>query len=188
METIKKARNIFYLNYYIGITDGKTEFELPFPDMVQNIKANNAFISVDSIELISRDATDNTLNHIQELIFNTSIPSTGTFVQMSDSATFGVPRTTSYFESIQFSSKCIANSLWATDGGGVTTITERIVGLGYKNSNPSRVFLVANPFGNTYTCSWTDPLKVKRTLWDQLKAKAFNVTLKVELIEEEILR
>ena len=106
METIKKARNIFYLNYYLGIIDGQTEFELPFPDMVQNIKANNAFISVDSVELISRDATTNTLNHIPELIFNTSIPSTSTFMQVASSTTFSVPRTTSYFESIQFDSKC----------------------------------------------------------------------------------
>ena len=187
METIKKARNIFYINYYLGIIDGQTEFELPFPDMVQNIKANNAFISVDSIELISRDATDNTLNHIPELIFNTSISSTGTFVQVSNTTTFNVPRTTSYFESIQFTSKCVFTSKQTTDAGG-TFLTERIIGLGYKNSNPSRVFLVANPFGNTYTCSWTDALKEKRTLWDQLKASAFNVTLKVELIEEEILR
>ena len=187
METIKKARNTFYLNYYLGIIDGQTEFELPFPGMVQNIKANNAFISVDSIELISRDATDNTLNHIPELIFNTSIPSTGTFVQVSNTTTFNVPRTTSYFESIQFTNKCIVNSKSETDVG-IMTITEKIVGLGYKNSNPSRVFLVSNPFGNTYTCSWTDALKIKRTLWDQLKAQAFNVVLKVELIEEEILR
>ena len=187
METIKKARNIFYLNYYLEVTDGKTEFELPFPDMVQNIKANNAFISVDSVELIARDGTDNALIHIPELMFNTSIPSTGTFMQVEGSTTFGVPRTTTYFESIQFTSKCVFTSKETTGPAG-TFITERVTGLGYKNSNPSRVFLVANPFGNKYTCSWTDALKEKRTLWDQVKASNFDVTLKVELIEEEILR
>ena len=187
METIKKARNIFYLNYYLEVTDGKTEFELPFPDMVQNIKANNAFISVDSVELIARDGTDNALIHIPELMFNTSIPSTGTFMQVEGSTTFGVPRTTTYFESIQFTSKCVFTSKETTGPAG-TFITERVTGLGYKNSNPSRVFLVANPFGNKYTCSWTDARKGVRKLYNIIKADAFCLVLKVELIEEEILR
>ena len=64
METLKKARNTIYLNYYIGIAEDQTEFVLPFPDMVQNIKANNALISVDSVELTSIDAGDNSLVHI----------------------------------------------------------------------------------------------------------------------------
>ena len=184
METLKKARNTFYLNYYIGIAEDQTEFVLPFPDMVQNIKANNALISVDSVELTSIDAGDNSLVHIPELIFNTSIPSSTTFVQMVDDT---VPRTTTYAEAVQFTAKCVSSTT-STEAGGVTTATEEITGLGYKNSNPNRVYLVPNPFGNKYTCSWTDARKGVRQLYNLIKAKAFNLVLKVELIEEEIFR
>ena len=48
---LKKGRNTFYISYHYVIGATQTTFTLGFPDMVQNMKANNCFISVDRLQV-----------------------------------------------------------------------------------------------------------------------------------------
>ena len=51
-EIIKKAKNTFYINYILegnDTTNSTTGYSITFPTPALNIKANNAFISIENL-------------------------------------------------------------------------------------------------------------------------------------------
>ena len=84
--------------------------------------------------------------------------------------------------------------------GGTGTVEEsttenRIGAYTYTNKNPNKGTLCINPFGNKYTLSLYDIDRLSGGRWAQKMSdfyytgmRTFRVTLKVELIEEEIVR
>eukprot|EP01050_Picozoa_sp_SAG11_P022879 SAG11_NODE_4437_length_1894_cov_130.039554_2_plen_174_part_00 len=172
-------KNVYYFDFVFpqraGAAGGnhpENPGEITFPSMPQNIKANQVYISVD--KLILQNLNGNSA-HLNNFIINvqTSIPSANYY-----SAFFGdnTPRNTGYGETIPLLSSRSTNHL-------------QVANLFYVNNNPLRHVLCANPFGNKYKVSFfqcNEPnggRALNPTITDNII-----LTLRVELLEEEIFR
>jgi hypothetical protein len=186
LRTIQKGRNTFYISYHYDIGLNQTTFTLGFPDMVQNVKANNCFISVDRLQVYGA-GTAPFMSHVSELVVATTIPSAVCFDGGRDNV--AKPRMTSYSEVVIFDGQDVINTTETDAPSGGTIYTENLYAKQYTNSNPERKYLCMNPFGNAYTFSMgttTDRTKVQLNAAERVRA--IDVTFKVELIEEEIRR
>ena len=178
----RSANNTFYVTYMIDVVQDQKTFKLPFPDMVQNIKANRALICIDSLELVSIDNANYFLQHEPGIYFDTNISSPTTFVQ---STADGVPRSTTYMEFVEFSTKSSYESVFDP---ATNKTKQQILGLGYRRASGSSPHLVTNPMGQTFTCSFVDQTLAPYAHFDNHSCGSFVLTLKVQLLEEEIHR
>lgn len=137
--------------------------------------ANQVYISIDKLILQNLDENS---EHTNNFCINvqTSIPSANYYSTFFDNNT---PRNTGFGETIPISS-----GLGSTNVGAL-----KVAGMSYVNNNPSRHVLCANPFGNKYKvtffeCNANDGLRnLNNNLTDNII-----LTLRVELLEEEIFR
>ena len=176
----RSSINTFYITHMVNVAQNQKIFTLPFPDMVQNIKANRALICVDSLELSS--IPGEFLIHQPGIYFDTNISSPTTFVK---GTTDGVPRSTTYMEFLEFNTK----SFYESKINNATNVTtQQILGLGYRQSSSASSHLITNPMGQEFTCSLVDQNLAPFDPFGLLKVGSFVLTLKVQLLEEEILR
>ena len=182
---LKKGRNTFYISYHYVIGATQTTFTLGFPDMVQNMKANNCFISVDRLQVYGA-AIAPYMTHVSELVVATTIPSPVCFDAGVDNV--DRPRMTSYSEVVIFDGEDVLTTTEADAPGGGTIYTKNLYAKQYTSNNSERKYLCVNPFGNSYTFSMSttsDRAKVELNAGQHVRA--MDVTFKVELIEEEII-
>eukprot|EP01050_Picozoa_sp_SAG11_P011927 SAG11_NODE_1296_length_5271_cov_7.677688_6_plen_183_part_00 len=177
-QTIRAGKNTYYINYTLDANNNindTTGFNLHFPVGAQNIKANNAFISIDSLMLANYVNGMN--NDIPVICVQTGIP-TSSCINASENP--APPTTMGYFENI----------MWDTFFRDDATKNDRQVYI-YKNNNSSRKVMCANPLGNSYKMQIFQFNANGSRLISDLPANNVGtivLTLKVELIEEEIIQ
>jgi len=187
-DRIRHEKNVYYFDFLFGNADedGST---MTFPSMPQNIKANNALISVDKF-LLSNVSTAvvpivSNADYKRNFIVNlqTNIPCSNYFSSLLTPNGKLNPRTVGFGETVPFES--YHTSIDAIAGEDAIGIMK------YENNNPSRHILCANPFGNTYTIRFFN-VQGQNANEDYrneaLLLKNKILTLKVELIEEEIIK
>ena len=176
-EVIRKAKNTFYINYTFdgdSTINNTTGYTITLPPPVLNIKANNAFLSITNLAFQNFDNEKTIDKNLDAIVVRTSIP-TSSCIDSYDvgDETIG---TVGYCETILFDT---------VRGQKVDTTNRNFYG--YTNFSDFKV-LCTNPLSNSYN--------VKFCGLDQLTPVAFNtttakidiitLTLKVELVEEEI--
>ena len=171
VKTIQAQRNTFYCNYTFDVNNtlnATTGLPLAFPTSALNIKANNAFISVERFAIYNfeLERIDPSLCMIQ---LRTTIPSTSCTDQGNNQ---------SYFENIMFDNIDY-----------YTTNAKTRHHNSYTNKNPAYKVMCANPLSGTHTMTLFDfdntgtPARMST---DTKKLNFMTLTLKVELIEEDI--
>ena len=188
---IRKQKNIYYIDYTIPMdaavsTPSPNEFYIGFPQGGQNIKANNALVSVDKFCLRGQ-SIENTKAY--PLMLQTAIPTSNVFsaqIQSSQieaaTSNFQDPRNTGYSELIVLEPHTIA-----TGNGGFTDHISIIAT--YKNNNPDRKILCQNPMGKQFSCRFfaADETSGIREADSALTGNVC-FTLRIELLEEEIIK
>jgi len=173
-------KNVYYLDFVFPKTALVTKPENPgtisFPSIPQNIKANQAYISIDKLVLQNNLDNSDTLNNFCVNV-QTTIPSANYFSTFFDD---NEPRNTGYGETVPLESFIATHADSADLKIGV---------MSYVNNNLSRHLLCANPFGNKFSVSFY-------SVNENGGVRALNtaildniiLTLRVELLEEEIFR
>ena len=154
--------------------------------MVQNMKANNCLISVDRLQVYGAVIAPY-MTHVSELVVATTIPSPVCFDGGVDNV--DRPRMTSYSEVVIFDGEDVLTTTEADAPGGGTIYTKNLFAKQYTSNNSERKYFCVNPFGNSYTFSMSttsDRAKVELNVGQHVRA--MDITFKVELIEEEIIR
>ena len=183
VDRIKHHKNIYYIDYTIpfdtaGANPPTNPFIIGFPLGALNIKANNALISFDKVVFQSVDAEDEDFHPIT---IRTNIPTAncmsgqleGTDVHRTN---YPDPKTVGFGECISFPHVFYNSS------------TDQYQQAVYQNNNPDRAVLCANPMGSTYTVNVyknnaTTGIGALATLTGNLI-----FTLRVELLEETIIK
>ena len=187
-DRIRREKNVYYFDFLFGAADEDGGF-MTFPSMPQNIKANNAIISVDKF-MVSNLSTAvapivSNANYKRNFIVNlqTNIPCSNYFSSLLTSNGMLNPRTVGFGETIPLETYHTSrDAIAGEDSIGI---------MKYENNNPSRHILCANPFGNKYKINFFNVQGQNanedfRNLGLFIKNKI--LTLKVELIEEEIIK
>jgi hypothetical protein len=180
-KIIQAARNTYYINYTFDTANqvnNTAGFTITFPTPILNIKANNAFISVEKLAYLNYGADIG--DDVPVLCVQTNIP-TSSCIDASQNP--GVVRTTGYFENI----------IWDDhfDDAG-KAFREAYM---YRNNNIMSKTLCSNPSGSTYNLQFFQfQADGARLLSDfqggganPINVNTIALTLKVELVEEEIL-
>ena len=171
VKIIQSQRNTFYCNYTIDVNNTLNEevgLALAFPASALNIKANNAFISVEKFAMFNLELQriDPLLSIIQ---LRTTIPSTSCTDQGDNR---------SYFENIVFDN---------IDFFEITKVDRHFNS--YKNNNPAYKVMCANPLSGRHTLQLLEFSSAGATspiATTTKNLKFITLTLKVELIEEDI--
>ena len=174
-EVIRKAKNTFYINYTFdadNTTNKTTGFTIKFPPPALNIKANNAFISITNIAFQNNDEMETMSKILDTVIVKTNIPTSSCI----DSYDVGAEKvgTVGYCETILF------------DTVRGQTGTNRNF-YGYTNFSDFKV-MCTNPLSNSYNIKFSviDDFKPASINTQTQKIDLITMTLKVELVEEEI--
>jgi|EP01050_Picozoa_sp_SAG11_P005643 hypothetical protein len=177
-KLIQRAKNVFYIDYSVPVQTVGATFQIGFPMPNTNIKANNAFISLDKMAFVGSGITPS-----YSVTLQTSIPTASCFsgqVSNSDgtSAVYGDPAQVAYSESFSWN-----NIEYGTQG--------KVDGVNYTSNNTDRKVMCANPCGNTYTVSlYSNSAATGIRSLMALQAAEVDIavlTLRVELIEEPVL-
>ena len=167
---------MYYLDFTIptGIGGIANTQEITFPSMPLNIKANNALISIDKMQMDG--STNVAFPGNFAILVQTTIPTANHFTGALEGQTN--PRSVPYGETIMLKSEIKDH----VNGADLT-----IGSLMYVNSNPQRQMVCANPFGNAYTLSFYNhnPATGIRELNNDLD-QVILLTFRVELLQEEI--
>ena len=181
-KIIQAAKNTLYINYTFDVTGANpnttTGFTITFPSGAQNIKANNAFISIDKLAYMNY-AAGGMSDDIPVVSVQTSIPTTSTLIGFQNETP---PKNTGYFENV------VWDSFFLDDPNKLARQAYL-----YTNKNCSRKVLCANPLGNSFNLQFMQfAANGSRAATDFAGGGGADVntialTLKVELVEEEIL-
>ena len=179
-QILRNAKNTFYLDFTFDVqnqTNNTTGFTLNFPNPTMNIKANNAFVSIEKLAYLNYAAGIG--DDIPVVCVQTTI---GTSQCLDMSANPNTALTKGFFENI----------LWDRFFRDDPTKSFRQAYLYNKNNSENRV-VCTNPMGNNYNLAFFEfDGDGTRVVTNFNGAGSQNVdtvvlTLKVELIEEIIL-
>jgi hypothetical protein len=176
METIRAGKNTLYIDYTFDVdnTINQTQgFTLNFPSPTLNIKANNANISIAKLAFVNLNSNTMNASNLPLVNVRTSIPTSScvqAFEGIPGNPFVPNPRSVTYSEAVMFD----------------TMNQEAHM---YNNYSANNV-LCANPLSNTYNLKFYDFVSNDGTMtlanFQTQKVKMVLMTLKVELIEEEI--
>ena len=180
-DRIRHEKNVYYFDF-LFVDANEDGGVIKFPSMPQNIKANNALISIDKFILSNKESlmmvsnTDNLDNFIVNI--QTNIPCSNYFNSYLVDDGKMDPRTVGFGETIPLQ----------------TTISKHdnnqslILGsMSYVNNSCSRHLICGNPFGNSYTINFYNVQDNGIRDFSVLEQNKI-LTLRVELLEEEIFR
>ena len=166
MDTIRAGKNTMYIDYTFNASNTVNEttgFTLKFPSPSLNIKANNANISIAKLAFVNVDGQ--LVDKLPLVYVQTSIPTSSCINAISSD-----PKSVAYSEVVMFD----------------TMVEEANM---YNNYSTNKV-LCANPLSNIYNLKFHDFTSNNGTAsitnFVTQKVKMVLMTLKVELIEEEI--
>ena len=196
VKYIKKQKNIYYIDYTVPFnapapgTPAVGTFDIGFPMGNQNIKANNALISVDKFTIRAQEILD---VNVYPLTFQTSIPTSNCFSGQLSSTLYpqagGAPSKTNFEDPSPtgYSENIIMKPFSIGQTNGTPQFTEAIAV--YQNDNPDRKVICANPMGQKFSVRLFDNTAATgiRSLNATIGTN-ITFTLRVELLEEDILQ
>lgn len=177
-DIIRDAKSTYFVNYTFDVantTNETTGFTIRFPAPALNIKANNAFVSIEKLAYLNYAADIG--DDVPVVCVQTGIPSTSCIDASQNPISPGI---TTFFENICWDQHF---------DDSAKAFREAYM---YRDDTDSKT-LCANPMGNSYNLKFFQfGADGSRVITDFQGGNNVNVntvvmTLKVQLIEEEIL-